>query len=46
MKVVEVYEQEFDLWDDKENKVVRVKAVKAGNEWKVLGSQPYHRYVI
>jgi len=37
---IEITEQEFELWDDKEKKVVKVKAKKAGSEWMALC--PFH----
>ncbi len=40
MTEIKLYEQEFELRDDKEIKVIKVKAEKAGNEWKALC--PFH----
>lgn len=36
MTEIEIYEQEFELWDSKERKVIKVKAEKVGGEWKAL----------
>jgi len=39
MTEIEIYEQEFELWDKKERKVIRVKAEKTGGEWKAICSK-------
>lgn len=36
MTEIEIYEQEFELWDKKEKEVIKVKAEKVGGEWKAI----------
>ncbi|TET10383.1 MAG: hypothetical protein E3J83_00550 [Candidatus Atribacteria bacterium] len=40
MDSINITEQEFDLWDSEEQKVVKVKAKRAGSEWKAIC--PFH----
>ncbi len=40
MNSIDITEQEFELWDSKAQKIVKVKAKRAGSEWRAIC--PFH----